>query len=284
MRRSIRLKEWGGNQNLVKVPAEEYLSLRPNLEKKEYLLNTDSQGFIVSKECPKNLDQSVFFLGDSFVESMFVSEGKRFTDLCETYFNEKFGFSCRNAGYSGATSLHLFNSFLNKIVPFKPKILFFILPSNDALSLANKNLYWTNSKTLSPIIPQQFGVENAPILNNRESIRAMIRSIHETCVSFRINVVFCTFPHRTTVFGDSFTRKTYKSKSNFNSYVERRKIANDILRGYCARRNAPFIDLELIMEDFEAYSVDDVHLDENGSQKVSQIILSWCEKNEKSLF
>ena len=43
-------------------------------------------------------------------------------------------------------------------------------------------------------------------------------------------------------------------------------------------------NLELIMEDFEAYSVDDVHLDENGSQKVSQIILSWCEKNEKSLF
>jgi hypothetical protein len=58
----------------------------------------------------------------------------------------------------------------------------------------------------------------------------------------------------------------------------------DILRGYCARRNAPFIDLELIMEDFEAYSVDDVHLDENGSQKVSQIIVCWCEKNEKSLF
>tara|TARA_Y100000588_G_C13928601_1_gene784736 strand:+ start:203 stop:319 length:117 start_codon:yes stop_codon:yes gene_type:complete len=38
------------------------------------------------------------------------------------------------------------------------------------------------------------------------------------------------------------------------------------------------------MEDFEAYSVDDVHLDEKGSQKVSQTILSWCEKNEKSLF
>ncbi|WP_079202270.1 SGNH/GDSL hydrolase family protein [Pseudomonas sp. CC6-YY-74] len=282
MKRSIRLKEWGVSQVLTKSPSEKYSEVRDRCVVKDYRIQTNSQGFIVSGN-GFDLDDAeglLLFLGDSFVESVFVDEKFRFHSILEDRL-WRLGrrMACYNGGYSGATSVHLLNVIVNKVLPLKPKAVFYVLPSNDAFSLGVDGGAWGASKVVSPFVPHESGYSGIGF--TLVDIRSLIKSVHEVLAAFGIRVIFLTFPHRQDFDSDGFLRSRYNSLIRFSSVLKARRETNLVLRGYCKRRNVDLIDLEEVLGHFENYSQDDLHMDEAGSRFFADLLFSWIGSNEE---
>jgi hypothetical protein len=121
MLRAIRLQEFAPS-SIIRYTPPDWYSADSSLERRQYLLRTDENGFILSGPEPVNSTKNLIILGDSTVEGMFLDEDARFCSKLETQIVETLGISVRvlNGGYSGATSLHLYNTFINKIIPLHP--------------------------------------------------------------------------------------------------------------------------------------------------------------------
>ena len=119
--RVIRFKEWGPLADITRTPKPEYLHRSDGtLSGEPFRIRTDSNGFIQSSNDFPNTGamRKVVLLGDSFVESLFVQEQDRFPSVLERHLQASGqNFQCLNGGYSGATMLHSFNVFMNKVAP-----------------------------------------------------------------------------------------------------------------------------------------------------------------------
>ncbi len=123
MRRAVRLKEFPPSSVIHNTPPDWYLLAKDStLVNREYVIRTDQNGFILSGPNVKSAEIQVIVLGDSVVEGMYVDEGARMCSCLESSLSGAVGTPIQvlNGGYSGATTLHLFNTFLNKVVPLKP--------------------------------------------------------------------------------------------------------------------------------------------------------------------
>src|SRR5436853_4558708 len=123
MPRAIRLKEFPKRAEIVNVPPDWYVAARDSsLVQQAYKINTDANGFILPQPEGNPNSPNIIFLGDSVLEGMFSLPEDR---LCSRLQNilateEGVDVTVLNAGYSGATILHSFNTFINKIIPLRP--------------------------------------------------------------------------------------------------------------------------------------------------------------------
>lgn len=277
MKRSIRLKEWGVSEFLLKSPDVDYSRLRRNCPVEDYVIRTNEQGFMLSGNDFNygDANKTYIFLGDSFVESMFIQENRRFHSLLEKkLWDSGKKVACYNGGYSGATSLHLINVILNKVIPSNPDIVFYTLPSNDAFALKVESGVWGRSKVASPFVPHGTGFENVSF--GLKDIRSLIKGVHEVLAAFGIRVVFMTFPHRSLYSSGGVMEEKFKTEKRFLSVLYDRVNVNEILRSYCERRCVALIDFEKIIDPFENFSQDDLHLDKVGSEVMADTIYEWC--------
>src|SRR4051812_5268869 len=110
MGRVIRLKEYPPCSTMSNTPpgwyVEEKNSTLPN---KAYTVRTDRNGFIRSANDEGEFQRELIVLGDSVVESLYLDEGLRFCSVLQDLLCEQLPGRVRicNAGYSGATTLHL---------------------------------------------------------------------------------------------------------------------------------------------------------------------------------
>tara|TARA_R110000796_G_scaffold252457_1_gene386866 strand:- start:20 stop:496 length:477 start_codon:yes stop_codon:yes gene_type:complete len=151
LNRVVRLKEWGCNLKTFKRPSGKQISLATSeLEEKDYDLNTDVNGFItnslLSDRCLREKD--IVLLGDSYVESLFVDEDRRMNAVIEKLAPNV---NVLNGGYSGATSLHLVNIVVNKVIPLNPAYVVIFVPTNDQRVQFIENGYWNKDFRLSPL-------------------------------------------------------------------------------------------------------------------------------------
>jgi hypothetical protein len=276
MNRVIRLKEWGCNKKTTKKPAHNQIQNATRaLETKDYALNTDSNGFIVngSKNGENARTKNIVLLGDSFIESLFVDEDKRINAILEKQFTD---FNVLNGGYSGATSLHLLNVINNKVIPLNPNLVIFFVPTNDQRIRAVENGYWNKDQRLSSVIPSGKGLElvdDYPETSFCSSVEKMLEVIHFTLSNYGIKHCFATTPHRQKLDEDD---EWFRLKSiNFKSYgakVSQRKQVNNVCRAFCQEKNLSLIDLEAELSDFNHYFYDDLHLTNQSSPIVGDII------------
>ena len=276
MNRVIRLKEWGCNKKTTKKPAEnQILNATRALEAKDYALNTDSNGFIINgaRNNEEVRDKKLVLLGDSFVESLFVDEDKRINAIIESRFD-----NCNvlNGGYSGATSLHLLNVINNKVIPLNPDFVVFFVPTNDQRIKAVENGYWNKDQRLSSFIHSGKCLElvdNYPETTFSSSVEKMLEVIHFTLGIYGIKHCFATTPHRQKLVEDD---EWFKLKSlNLKSYsvkVSQRKQVNSVCRAFCLEKKIALIDLEAELSDFNHYFYDDLHLTNQSSPIVGDII------------
>lgn len=270
MKRHIRLKEWGINKDITKTPSLEYAEPR-SMEVKPYRIRTDENGFILSGNENIEYNELEIFIGDSFVESVFVEEEKRFTAVLERIYAEKGErVKCLNAGYSGATSLNLLNVIINKIIPLKPRRVWFFLPTNDTRCFSLENGAWSNDKHLSPVIPQ--GLVSSCYDFNKKDIRRILSLIHHALSTFDIDFVFVTTPHRYGSFDNDYLKFKFRNENNFKRVSNLRLAINEVIRTYSSKKGLKFLDLEKTLAPFEQYSYDDLHLNEYGALKVAKLI------------
>jgi hypothetical protein len=133
------------------------------IEKKNYLLRIDENGFIMPSEKYANPDISLVFLGDSVTAELLVDEDKRFPYLSGILLEKELGLKINsfNASRTANNTLNTLDVLLNKIIPIKPDIAIMMHNNNDVAIMLYEKTYWNNSQTRRLI----FDI-NEYILNN----------------------------------------------------------------------------------------------------------------------
>lgn len=275
VRRHIRLKEFSPLVQRSMSPTEDYLSqTNGTLPPGNYKLTANADGFLIDPKHAKRPGPKLFVLGDSFVECSFIHEGSRFCDV----LNQKLGPApgvCFNAGYSGATSLNLYNVLINKIVDKDPHSVLFVLPSNDPLSLLNGNGYWNlNDRRYAPVLPVRRG---PPAVGEFEQNAGQLAPLLETMCglsdAFGFNLHLATTPFVSTQYEElAWFRRRHKTRETYEGLMERRRVLNQVVRNTAQKCRKDLIDLEAILTDTEMF-YDDVHVNEQGSLHLADILM-----------
>ncbi len=271
--RTIRLKELGANVDKYTGPSPDYLTKTDGLAAGTFRLRTDANGFVISGDPPLEGGETWIFLGDSFVESAYVAEDARFPTLIERQLRAAGRpVTCLNGGYSGATTLHLFNILMNKILPLKPARVLFFAPTNDTRAFAHPGGYWCNYELFTPIMPPD---STRPAVSRVENAQALILELFvSACAMAGIGLVLATSPHRTqNEADDPWLAKRYNRKA-FQATIDARRDCNAVVRELAGRHGIPLIDLEAMNADYASVSYDDVHLHEAGSAVIAAQIIT----------
>jgi len=160
--RAIVLREFRPLLKEYNYPAKEDEPY-DTIEKKNYLLRVDENGFIMPSKKYVNPDISLVFLGDSVTAELLVDEEKRFPYLTGVFLEKEMGIKINsyNASRTANNTLNSLDVLLNKIIPIKPDIAIMMHNNNDVAIMLYEKTYWNNSPTRRLI----FDV-NEYILNN----------------------------------------------------------------------------------------------------------------------
>ena len=255
-KRSIRLREFERCVDKIITPSELYTANKRHLSHlKSYQLQTDQDAFICSG---RNIaaDKRICFIGGSFVENKFVDQGSRWFSFLEALLlNYGESIEVLNAGYSGATSLNILNTIINKIVNNDIDAIYYCISSNDHSALSYEHSYWNTTKNHSNLLLSEYHDDKKGEMN-RFDFEAVLKSIHAICVNFDVAIKFLTYPN---LCNDQ--RLTY---------------INDALRYVCNKYGYSLIDMDLLMQphkaNFEKLFHDENHLNEQGSELFAQLL------------
>ena len=144
--RAIALREFRPLLKEYNYPAKEDEPY-DTIEKKNYLLRVDGNGFIMPSEKYSNPDISLVFLGDSVTAELLVDEEKRFPYLTGVFLEKEMGININsiNASRTANNTMNTLDVLLNKIIPMKPDIAIMMHNNNDVAIMLYEKTYWNNS-------------------------------------------------------------------------------------------------------------------------------------------
>ncbi|MGH1590371.1 SGNH/GDSL hydrolase family protein [Methylobacterium phyllosphaerae] len=245
--------------------------------RKEFVINTDQNGFIKPHadcgECRNNL----VVLGDSVVESMYMDESLRMCSALDRKINYISQDELRvlNAGYSGSTLLHMFNILLNKILPLRPTAILVMAGIVDVDAVARKASFWSKDKWLEPIISLDSDNpfrdnDNAdePRFQHRYAILALI---HKLSLEFALPIYFATVPHLQIYEGEWVSSRI--TKEEFRNIANSRRLINNTTRKFCIKNDITLFDLELALMDRNDIFYDYFHFNELGGEAAAQALM-----------
>ena len=153
IKRSIKLQEFNPLYRDVLVPDADYVRKCDGLERKQFVLRVDRQGFIMPSKIHDHPDLTIAFLGGSTTECTYVDEDNRFPYLVGRLLERQTHLKVNsyNAGRSGINTLHCLNILLNKVVNLKPDIVVLMENINDLAILMYEKTYWNTNPSRSPI-------------------------------------------------------------------------------------------------------------------------------------
>lgn len=276
-RRHLRLKEWTPSNDRLMRPTTEYLAgTDGSLRDVKYRVRTDADGYILPP-APESTEaaESAIFFGDSFVESVYVSEGQRFPAAVEqTLRRAGMPVRCLNAGYSGATTLHMLMALIGKVGRRPATTIVLVVPSNDVLALIKKGGFWCREdKRYSPVIPVPETSEAQAQPFDLADLQATLNLFVDACRRFRMKLVLATFPHRVADFGtDPWLPRRFRNATNYARMLGWRRSANAVTRAIANRLGLPLVDLEGHISEHPEWFYDDLHMNEAGSARVAQLL------------
>jgi len=153
-------------------PTDEDLRNAEFLERKQYLLRVDANGYIMPSQIHSKADFTIVFLGGSTTECLYMGEEERFPFLVGRLLENglKLKVNSYNSGKAGNNSLHSIDILLNKVMYLNPDIVVMMENINDLIILLFEKSYWNNNPYKSPI------VENKPLIGkNLEQSLVILR-------------------------------------------------------------------------------------------------------------
>lgn len=189
-----------------------------------FVCQSDSYGFIRTGNGDRASLPPLVFLGDSFVESLYVQAENRFVSRVERDLDSVgMRYQCLNGGYSGATSLQLLNVLLNKIYPLVGTggtvILF--APQSDMHIFSAPTTYWHHAERFAPTIPP---IE--PLAKNMirgfGATRAVLNIVASVAESLGVRLVLATSPYRSAAGGDDGWLKHHLPGDAYETVAKRR--------------------------------------------------------------
>lgn len=271
MKREIRLREFHPMSKGTRRPEEwQIKDSDGSLADKDYMLEADADGFLRSSLPQGEMNEQIIVLGDSVVECAFVDHGQRLTDQAEMVLNNAgLSVSVRNGGVSGATSLHILNSIINKIVPMRPKLLIVATGVLDQNCMLQPDSFWMKVPYYTPVITdpvQEYTeVPDTPDLDLSDRHK-ILRLIKATCHIFSIPLVLATLPHR------GHDAYTMERMAWFPEKQNRRKRVNAQTREFALMANLPLIDMEMQFAGAADIFYDQFHFNSKGAEVVGQYL------------
>ena len=167
--RYIKLTEYRPLTNFMFPFPQDQQPFTDNVFMKKYPLNVDSDGFIRPSRKYAQPDLSLFFLGGSTTECMFVDEENRFPFVVGVILEQETGkkINSYNGGMSGINTLNCIDILVNKVLPLKPRVVVFMENINDLSTLLYEGTYWNKNTWRSPI----------QTLHKRESLGLLLKEI-----------------------------------------------------------------------------------------------------------
>jgi len=290
-KRHIVLRENKPNQNTHRVP--------PYDKNAKYPFRTDENGFIQPTKIHENPDLNIFFVGGSTTECENVDELYRFPHLAGRILEEKTGkkINSYNGGKSGNNSIHSINNLLNKIAPMHPNFVVRMENINDLSTLLYEETYWNRNKSRSNLACFSKNYSSARNFRNeweQSPFRDMIMDVaHQNKIKAEYKRILEIFVEITKAVGATPVLMTQANKiendPNFSINRENkdfdkayRKLYTDfqkITREVAAEKKILLIDLAKDLPGSDKYLYDSVHLNNEGSKLVSEIIARKLEKD-----
>ncbi|MBE8608090.1 SGNH/GDSL hydrolase family protein [Psychrobacter sp. FME2] len=265
MKNQIRLREFEKNEIIHKSPSLNYVNKTRHLSNNiSYRAQTDSNGYIISGRIFEPT-KKICIIGASLIENMFVKESHKWNTYLEKIFLQNGNlYKIYNAGYSGATSLNILNTLLNKVYISDFDSIIYVISSNDYSATAYEKSYWNLTKNHSNLYLSEYEEEKRYYGNRKEHhFDALIKSIYTTALHFNQDFWLATYPNLSK-----------------NSALDK---LNARLRILCKENNFNLIDIDLLMVEkniyYEENFYDDLHLSERGTVVFSEILYSFIEKN-----
>lgn len=269
IKRNIRLKEGRPNLEDHVTPSEAYLQKTDGtLKQRDFLRRITSEGFLNTGVKPEPTQPNMFFLGGSFVESMFHDEDKRFV----AQLARRLPVNALNGGYSGMTSMQMATMLIAKIGGLASPGDFVIaaVPMSDLPQLRTTGSYWTKVKSHALIDPPNGSTIEPSFSHTRAAWAAM----NGFCTQIGISFVMMTGPRRLSDFNrDQWARNAYRRRRA--SWEEDAKIAqklNQNARDFASQEKIPLIDLDRQFSDKHDKFYDHVHLNDAGQDAVAQYL------------
>ncbi|MDB9779871.1 hypothetical protein OAB54_06480 [Flavobacteriaceae bacterium] len=293
----------------IKIGRERYIKTdeyQPNSNLK-YLFNgevykksIDENGFSVNNQInSKENKKSIYFLGSSNVETIYVKEGKRLSDLTISKLNRIYDdkFNGYNSSKGGLNTSHMLKHLIFKIIPQKPDYIF-LMPTNDYSYLLEYNSYNKGPKThffksnifyFFKIIKDTFipniyvflrssiefqipslGIDDDLRIKNKNKIKET--QLDEFENYFRSTIKICKVFNIQTIIGTQFynIEAVDKNKVELSKYMNSK--INNIVRKVSREEGTLLLDLDSLVPKNFKYMYDAGHLNELGCDYVSDLI------------
>lgn len=285
MKRAIRLKEQTPGIDVELVPPEPYLRRTDgSLDGWPFRLRTSGNGFILTGDprgdAPAERGRQLFVLGDSFVESSYAPESERWVAAAESLLRRAGSVvTAHNAGYSGATSLQLFNVLINKVMPlatWDDHAVFFV-PQNDYDVLYNESAYWIGTDRHSPIVPANGAVGESVDKLDHERLYALLHLIVDAAERFDVPISIATSPFRRSEYADDrFWTKLGIDQSTVRRRIDMRTALMDAVRRFSDVRQVPFFDADRVVGGAPSMFYDELHLNRDGQRAFAAAFSEWA--------
>lgn len=271
MKRSIRLKEHEPDSSREIVPAPQFVARADDsLGSGPFLLRADANGMIVTGNEVVPDAVPVALLGGSFVESSFSAEDERFVSRAERALG---GVRFLNGAYSGATSLHLLNTLVNKIFPLvgaRAKVIVFVGQS-DINVLEDQGTYWAKTQRWAPLLPE---VQPALLPDEtRESTQKVLRILVGAAQTLGIDLILATSPFREGDFStDPVLRGIFRRNADrYREVLELRLRLGDDVRAVAEATGTDLMDFQQMVGGRSDWFYDDLHLNPAGQENFAGI-------------
>ncbi len=177
MKRSIKLREFDPLYADMLTPSPEALAIADGLERKNFVIRADENGFIMPSKVHDRPDLTLAFLGGSTTENIYVEEENRFPYLAGRLLEKKTGLKVNsyNAGKSGNHTLHSINVLINKVLAVKPQVVIMMQNINDLSTLMYEKTYWNRHPSRSPLVEKKVSFQSA--MKNLEETVQMLRDL-----------------------------------------------------------------------------------------------------------
>ena len=260
----------------------------------------DNNGFSIDpNNYSSEFTKSIFFLGSSNVETLYIEEGKRMSDLTSKKINllSKDKFNSFNSGKGGLNSSHVLSHLIYKVIQQDPDYVF-LMPTNDFGYLKNYGNYHNGPKKhfkeynslnimrdlKNIFIPniylllRSFIEFQIPELGVDDDLKIKSFSkIQETQLDefenyFRSIVKICNVFNIKTIIGTQFLNFEAIDDNRVEDVKYMINEINNIVRKVSREEGTILLDLESLVPKNYEYMYDAGHLNELGCDYVSDLI------------
>lgn len=290
--RSIRLKEFSPGLVRPTQPEPEYIAKTDGtLSLGRTVLRGDNNGFLMTGNDLSGDRKKIIILGDSFVESYWASaETARWVSVAERCMEQQFPgqFALKNAGYSGATSLHMAMQLPSKMrALFKDiaGIVLFVPTNNDAVTYSLKHTYWTKNRYWSPLEPIDHSgdlPENG--FDADQDTKANWSMMFHYLQLYKVPTLLFVPPYRNGVWGEEpFLTSVHRSAEDFAAWKKSRNRVIELALESAKEFEVPIIDARSYMADTSGnatFFYDQLHLNDKGHQLFGHLFSQELAKSK----